>query len=302
MKKIVVAGATGMIGSHLCGRLHQLGYSIYVFTRNINKSKKEIPFAEGHFNWESGNEWKAALEGANAVINLAGAPVNVKPRNEANKKAIYDSRVKYTSELAEAINNAEKKPLVFICGSAVGYYGDNEDKILTEETPAGDDFLANLCADWEKAALKAEGTRVVNLRTGIVLSLEGGALKELLTPFKFYVGGPLGGGEQWWSWIHIEDVSRMIIWAMINSNVSGPLNLTAPKPVTNKYFVKMLGKVLQKPAFFNVPKFVLKIVLGEFANDIMTSSRAIPQKALQNGYEFLFEDPESALKDLLKNE
>jgi uncharacterized protein (TIGR01777 family) len=299
MKKIIITGATGLIGEKLAKELHDSGYAIYVFTRNISKSKKVLPYAEGHFNWDEGNEWKAAIENSYAVINLAGAPIAGKRWSDDYKKEIYNSRIDGTKALAEAINQAEKKPEVFISASAIGYYGDKDNQIITENTEKGNDFLADVCSDWEKESQKAEGVRVVNPRIGIVLSKEGGALKEMLTPFKFNVGGPLAGGNQWWAWIHEDDLINMFKFCLENKNISDAVNFTSPKPVTNKYFSKALGKAMGKPSFMPVPKFALKIFLGESADFVLSSIRALPSKATNEGFEFKFIEPENALKDLL---
>lgn len=299
MKKVIITGATGLIGKALSRKLHNSGYAVYVFTRNINKSKDILPFASGHFNWEEGNEWESAIEGSYAIINLAGASITGKRWDDEYKKVIYNSRIDSTEAISKAINNADMKPEVFISASAIGYYGDRSDNVITEEEPSADDFLGKVCNDWEKASQKADGVRIVNPRIGIVLSAEGGALKEMLTPFKFNVGGPLAGGNQWWAWIHIDDLINMLIWTMENKDAEGAFNFTSPKPVTNKYFSKALGKVLKKPSFMPVPRFALKLVLGESADFVLSSIRAVPSKAVNQGFEFKFIEPENALRNLL---
>lgn len=300
MKKVVIAGATGLIGELLAKKLHELGYGLYILTRNIKKSQKMFSYAIGHFDWQTGNEWLAAIDSSDVVINLAGASIAGKRWNDSYKKEIYDSRILGTRKIVDALNQSSDKERVLISASAVGYYGDRGDDILDEYAPAANDFLAKVCVDWESEAQKATKARVVIPRIGVVLSEKGGALKEMLTPFKMNVGGPLGGGKQWWAWIHIDDLINMIAWVIENKEVEGPINAVAPKPVTNKYFSKALGKVLNKPSFMPIPKFALSIVLGESASFVLSSLRVIPRKALEYGFTFKFEEPETAIADLLK--
>lgn len=299
MKKVVITGATGLIGEKLASKLNDLGYFISIFTRNIDKSKKLFPYAKGHFDWIDGNMWQSAIHEADIIINLAGAPIAGKRWNEEYKKEIYNSRIDGTKKLVDSINTSPDKPRVLLSASAIGYYGDQGDAILDENSLPGNDFLANVCVDWEKEAQKAINCRIVLPRIGIVLSEKGGALKEMLLPFKMYVGGPMGSGSQWWAWIHIDDLVNMFIWAVENENISGPINCVATKPVTNKYFSAVLGKVLNKPSFLPIPKFALKIVLGESADFVLSSLRVVPLVARDSGFQFLYSEPKEAITNLL---
>lgn len=298
MKKVVITGATGLIGEKLTAKLNELGYHISIFTRDINKSKKIFPYVNAHFDWVDGNLWQATVNESDVIINLAGAPIAGKRWNEEYKNEIYNSRIAGTKKIVNAINSSNKQR-VFLSASAIGYYGDQGDSILDENSLPGNDFLAKVCIDWEAEALKAENCRIVMPRIGVVLSEKGGALKEMLTPFKMNIGGPLGNGKQWWAWIHIDDLVNMFIWAVENENIEGPLNCVAPKPVTNKYFSEVLGKILHKPSFMKVPKFALKIALGESADFVMSSLRVVPLKARDNNFEFMYSEPEEAIKNLL---
>ena len=215
---------------------------------------------------------------------------------------IKNNRIEINEYVAEAICNCSKKPKVFISSSATGFYGDVKDKILNENSNPGNDFLAKLCVDWENAAenVTAYNIRLVHIRTGVVLTKEGGALKKMLLPYRLFLGGPLGDGKQWFPWIHIKDEVDAIIFTIENDKIKGPINLTAPNPVTMKDFAKSLGKVLNRPSFFNVPKLALRMVVGKVADVLVSRQRAEHKKLLDNGYKFNFAKVEDALKDLLK--
>lgn len=301
--KIIVTGATGLIGSEICKKLLKRNYEVIVFTRNVESAKRKLPEVNSFIEWDYKNpeKWEKQINGKDVVIHLAGANIFGKRWNENYKKKILESRILSTKNLVNAIKKAFVKPSVFISSSAVGYYGDCGNEILTEENPAGKDFLSSVCSAWEDEAAKVEesGIRGVSIRTGIVLSAEGGALKKMLLPFKFFIGGPIGNGKQWFPWIHIDDLINIYLYALDNSGIKGAVNASSTNPVTMNGFAKILGKVLRRPSIFPVPKSILKIVSGEAAEYIVMSQRVSVDKILNSGYRFRFEKLEDALRDLL---
>ena len=245
--------------------------------------------------------WTSALEGADAVINLAGESIGAGRWSAARKQRIEDSRVQATRSLVEAIAASSAPPPVFISGSAVGYYGPCGDEVVTEESPAGADFLAHVCATWEAEAARAASSsvRVVRLRTGLVLDRRGGALPRMLLPFKLGAGGPLGSGRQYWPWIHIDDWVNLVRWAIVTPALSGPVNVTSPNPVTNAEFARSLGRAMHRPAFLPTPGFALRLMLGEMADGLLLSGqRAVPAKALDAGFAFRYPQLDDALASL----
>jgi uncharacterized protein (TIGR01777 family) len=302
-KKIIITGATGFIGSRLCRELHKKNYSLIVFSRNAASAKSEL-FLDAEFvNWDYHNpaEWEEYIEGTYAVIHLAGESLASKRWTEKQKRKIIESREISTRCIIEAIGKADKKPETFICASAIGFYGNAGDAILTENSPNGKDFLSDVCFRWEKEAEEAEkfGVRRVSIRTGLALSPEGGAFKKLLLPYKLFAGGPLGSGKQWLSWLHIKDLIQIYIFALENAAVKGAINATSPNPVTNKELANSLGKILHRPSFFRVPEFVLKMVLGEMSETVLSSQKVYPERLSLLGYKFLYPEITRALKDLL---
>jgi len=304
MKKIIITGATGLIGQQLTIKLTDMGYKITIFTRNPDNAQKKLPNVHKVVKWEYDyvDEWLHELESVDAVIHLAGANLSTKRWNKEYKKLLYDSRIISTKKLIEAIKTVERKPKVFITASAIGYYGNRSDEILTEESEAGKDFLANLCNDWEKEAKNVEqfGVRSVQIRTGLALSRNEGALKQMLPAFKYFIGGPLGNGKQWYSWLHIEDIVNIYVKALESEILSGPINAVSPNPVTMKKFAKILGDVLHRPSFFSVPKIILLLVIGQVAEVVTSSQRVVPEKLLNSSFKFKFEKLEDALRDILK--
>jgi uncharacterized protein (TIGR01777 family) len=242
--------------------------------------------------------WGSVVEAADAVINLSGESLAAQRWSPEFKKKLRDSRLQATRGLVAAINTAAQPPAVFISGSAVGYYGPSDNRPLTESDPAGSDFLATLCADWESEARRAERTRVALLRTGVVLERSGGALVELMRPFKFFAGGPIGSGRQYVSWIHRLDWIEIVRWLVQTPDVSGPVNATAPHPVTNRQLARALGHALHRPSFVPAPAFAVKIALGEFADSIVTGQRVIPARAQKDGYHFRYPDIEQAFRGI----
>jgi hypothetical protein len=294
--KIVISGASGLIGTQLVAKLSSSGHEVIRLVRRSPKS------GEIQWNPKSGTLDAAALEGTDAVIHLSGAGIGDKRWSAAYRKEILDSRTDTTALLAKTIASLSRKPSVFLSGSAIGIYGARNDEQLTEVSTHGTGFLADVCEQWEAAAKPAvdAGVRTVYLRTGIVLSPKGGALKKLLPLFKLGVGGKFGNGKQWQSWISIDDEIGAIEY-LLTANVSGAVNLTAPNPVTNAEFTKVLASVLKRPAIVPVPTFAPKILLGgELADALLfTGQRVIPAALNASGYTFKHTTLESALRSLL---
>ena len=303
-KKIIITGATGLIGKRLCTAITARGDKLTILTGNTSKASTIIKGAQEFINWDYNKPagWEKYIDGKDAVIHLAGASIAGKRWNDDYKKIIYDSRIVSTKNLVEAISKAQYKPAVFISSSATGYYGNAGDETLTEESKSGNDFLSEVCKAWEGEAAKAEhyNVRRVSIRTGIVLSKDGGALKQMLTPYKLFLGGPLGSGRQWFPWIHIDDLINIYLYALDNPSIVGAVNAAAPNPVTMNEFARTLGKVLHRPSIFRVPLPVLKIAAGKAAEAVAASQRAIPKKLLDNEFKFKFEFIAEALMDTLK--
>ncbi len=302
-KKIVITGATGLIGKKLVIALLKRGDEIIVFTRNAERAKSlfssSVKFAEWDYN--KTEQWRSSLENTDAVIHLAGVNLFSKRWNKEFKDEILKSREISTKNLVDAIRSCKTKPEVFISASAIGYYGNRGDEILTENSSAGNDFLSNVCKTWEFESTKVEefGVRNVRVRTGIVLTPEDGALKQMLLPYKLFLGGPLGNGTQWMSWLHIDDMIQIYLYALDNKKISGAINAVSPNPVRMKEFAKSLGKVLRRPSIFPVPQFILKLVVGEAASVVTASQKVSADKLLMAGYQFRFNTLSEALKDLL---
>jgi uncharacterized protein (TIGR01777 family) len=288
---IVIAGGTGFLGSPLVAAWRADGHRVIVLTRRPPRDADE-------FTWTPGGEaaWKGVVDGVDAVVNLAGESIAGGRWTAARKRAIRDSRLVATRALAEAIQSARRPPRVLLSGSAVGIYGTGPDS-ATEETPPGTDFLADVCRAWEAEARRAEPScRVVLLRTGLVLERDGGALPQMALPFRFFAGGPVGSGAQYVSWIHRADWVAMVRWALLAPTVSGPLNLTAPVPVTNAEFSCALGRAMRRPSIVPLPAFALRLVLGEMADALLLEGqRVLPAKASQLGFTFRYEDVQAAL-------
>jgi uncharacterized protein len=297
---LVITGASGFIGSVLVERLKQQSHSLKLLTRR-SPSGANVAGQEW-ISWGPGfsGEWQKWIDGADGVINLAGESIAGKRWSVAQKERIRSSRVSATKALVEAIAKAKTKPKFLISGSAVGYYGPRGDETLTETSKPGEGFLADVCREWEDEARKVEteGVRVVFLRTGIVLGKNQGALAKMVTPFKFFAGGPLGSGKQWMPWIHIDDEIGLIRFLMDQPEASGPFNATAPSPATMEAFCRALGKVLRRPSWATVPAPVLKLLLGEMAGMLLTGQRAFPQAAQNLGYRFRYPNILEALQSL----
>ncbi len=301
--RILITGGTGFIGQRLCVHLRQHGHQLTLLCRDIHKARQMFGGAE-IATFASLDEWTPDIC-FDTVINLAGEPIMARRWTEQRKKALWDSRVLLTEKLVEHMTLAHQKPAVFISGSAVGIYGDQGDTILDETTSQfKDGFGHQLCAAWENAALRAEqlGTRVCLLRTGLVIGNHGGFLEKMLPPFRLGLGGRIGEGQQWMSWIHIDDHIGLTQHLLDSQEARGPFNATAPNPVTNAEFTRELGKCLHRPTLLPIPAWVLKLAAGEMAELLLGSQRAVPRKAVASGFRFSHETLESALGNVLANQ
>ena len=296
--KFAIAGGTGFIGSALCARLAELGHTLVLISSRPTPA--QLPPNRAWVTWSPGQPgpWEEAVDGAAAVINLAGEPLPAKRWTAAQKEKIRSSRINTTRALVVAMGKAKKKPSLLINSSAIGYYGPRGDEDIVEETEPGNDFVSQVCVEWEEEAQKAEsfGVRVVCLRTGIVLGKGGGALAKMVLPFKLCAGGPIGSGRQWVSWIQLEDEVGLIVHLLQKEDTSGAVNATAPDPVTMKVLCQLLGKVLHRPSWAPVPAFALRVLMGEMADVIVTGQRVLPAKAQQLGYTFKYPDLTEALR------
>jgi len=306
--KVMIAGATGLIGKKLVKGLIERGDSVFVIGRSVDKIKsiwgeKVLAIEWNPRNPESGSNknLSAALGEVDGVINLAGENVGGKRWSAAFKKIILESRIQSTNLLVRFITENKIKPRVYVGASAIGYYGAKREGEITEESEPGTDFMAMVTKEWEAASAKLneENIRRVVLRFGVVLSKEEGALKKMLLPFKMFVGGPLGTGRQWFPWVHIDDVVSAILFSL-DREVAGSFNVVSPEIATMNEFCEGLGKVMKRPSFFKVPGFVLKIVLGEFADYVLNGAKIKPARLEEAGFEFKYTQLSEALKNLLR--
>jgi uncharacterized protein (TIGR01777 family) len=290
---IVIAGGTGFLGAQLVRWLRNDGHATTVLTRN--------PRRPHEVQWDpygSPASWVHVLHDADAVINLAGASIS-KRWTAAHKREMWNSRIRSTRTLVEAMKSVPRAPALLLNASAVGIYGPRGDEPLTEASAPGSGFLASLGREWEKEALAVgPQTRVVLLRSGIALDNDGGALPQMALPFRFFVGGPISSGRQYFSWIHRDDWVAMVSWALTTSGVAGPLNVTAPNPVRNGDLARTLGRVLKRPALLPVPAIALRVVVGEMAGELVTGQRVLPEKARAGGFAFQYPELESALRQI----
>jgi uncharacterized protein (TIGR01777 family) len=298
MSTIVVAGGTGLLGTALADALRRDGRTVLVLTRRPTRNH-ELKWSPG----EGDGPWTSAISDAHAVINLAGASIAGGRWTNARKTAIRDSRMQATSDLVRAIGKTRHPSPVFISSSAVGFYGARGDEPATESTAAGSDFLADVCRDWEAAASPASRvSRVVLLRSGVVLARSGGALPQLALPFKLFAGGPAGTGRQFVSWVHIDDWVAMVKWALATPTITGALNVTAPAPITNEEFSRTLGRVLGRPSWLRAPAFALRIALGEMADAlVLGGQRVLPGVAQRHGFIFRYPTLEPALRNIYRD-
>lgn len=301
--KIIIAGGTGFIGRPLTGTLAQAGHEVSLLTRRTEPPSWLDPSVR-ILTWDLfrvGGSWERELDGADVVINLSGEPIAGKRWTAAQKKELLASRIQSVQAIYRALEKASRRPKVLLNASAIGYYGSRGDEILDENAKPGTGFLADLCASWEQEVMKAEslGVRTIRLRIGIVLEKGGGALEKMLPPFQLGLGGNMGSGRQWMSWIHRKDLIRLIIFLLENPDAFGAFNATAMNPARMEDFAKTLGKVLNRPAFFPVPSIALKLLLGEMAEMLLTGQCVLPQRAIQLGFSFEYPTLELALKAIL---
>jgi uncharacterized protein (TIGR01777 family) len=296
---VLVTGATGLIGRAVCAALAARGDAVTAVSRSKASAERVlagIAIVEG--DPAQPGSWQDALASADACVNLAGEPIAAGRWTAERKRRIRESRVRATENVAAVVR--ERGPKVLVSASAVGVYGSRGDEVLDETSAPGDDFFARLCLEWEAAAAPARTrARVTLLRSGLVLARGGGVLPRLALPFRLFVGGPLGDGAFWQSWIHLADEVGLILLALEDERAAGPLNACAPEPLRNRDFAKVLGKVLRRPSLLPAPAFVLRLALGEISTAVLASQRAVPAKALSLGYRFRFPDLDAALRDLL---
>jgi len=298
---LLVTGGTGFIGAALCRALTQQGHKLVVVTRSP-LAHAAVPGLR-YLPWDDPAAhppltWQQLISEVDGVIHLAGESLAAGRWTPARKQAIQESRVQTTRRLVDAMAARPKRPAIFLSASAVGYYGPRGDESLDETAPPGSGFLAQTCRQWEQEAFRAEalGVRVIRLRLGVVLGPGGGAVAKMAPPFRAWLGGPLGSGRQWMSWIHREDVIGLVEWALKQPQLAGPLNATAPNPVTMRGFCRELGRALRRPSWLPVPSVALRLVLGEMAQMLLTGQRVVPRAALEHGYRFRFPDLREALR------
>ncbi|MCG7336814.1 TIGR01777 family oxidoreductase [Sporosarcina sp. ACRSM] len=297
--KIVIAGGSGFVGRELTTLLLEEGHELIILTRGASKRVRNISYVQ----WlQAGVAPEKAIQSADVFINLAGISINAGRWNHEHQQQIYDSRMTATEELLRIIATLETKPSVLINASAIGIYPVSDDIVYTEDSmDLASDFLAKTVADWEKKAAQAEkdSVRTVFMRFGVILGKDAGALPPMILPYKLFAGGTVGTGRQWISWVHIQDVARAVSFAIQNENIQGPVNVTAPFPKRMAYFGKTIGAILHRPHWLPVPSLMMKIALGKKSALVLEGQHVVPQKLLDNGFEFQYPTLEAALKNLL---
>ena len=291
--KILIGGSSGLVGTALIKSLEADGHEVFRLVRHAPTAKTEVEWSPDRYSIAL-----ARIEGFDAVVNLAGESIAEGRWTDEKKRRIRESRVKGTKLLGDALANLTIPPKTFICASAIGYYGNRGDEILTEASTPGDDFLANVCTEWEQATALAteKGIRVVNARFGVILAAEGGALRKMLPPFRMGVGGRIGSGKQWMSWIALDDVVGALNFALTNDSLRDPVNFVAPNPVTNAEFTKTLGKVLSRPTLFPMAAFAVKLLFGEMGEALLLGGqRVAPKRLVSGGYQFQYSNLDSCL-------
>ena len=303
--KIAITGATGFVGSRLVEKLNQEGDRILIFTRNPQRAKRVFPISAFpnieivKYNPKQVGDWQDKISGCDGVVNLAGEPI-AERWSQQHKQEIKASRELGTKNLVAAITKADPKPTVLVNASAIGYYGTSETATFDENSPSGNDFLAEVCKNWEAEAQKATsaGVRLVIIRIGVVLG-DGGALAKMLGPFKMYAGGPLGSGKQWFSWIHRDDLVNLIIEALKRSDMSGTFNATAPNPVRMNQLCEALGEVLNRPSWLPVPSLALEILLGDAAVVVVEGQQVLPKNTQSIGFQYQYPTLKPALQEIV---
>jgi uncharacterized protein (TIGR01777 family) len=305
--KVAVTGGTGFVGSRLVERLGQAGHAVVLLTRSPDRASRIFPASQFPtltvvaYTPTQAGEWQRAIAGCDGVVNLAGEPIAESRWTLEHKRQILESRQITTRLLVDAIAQADPKPAVLVSASAIGYYGTSETATFDETSAPGDDFLAEVCQTWEAEAMRVKdsGTRLVILRTGIVLGLEGGAIAKMITPFRLFAGGPLGTGKQWVSWIHREDLVSLILNALTQPSYEGVLNATAPNPVRMGELCQVLGRVLNRPSWLPVPDIALELLLGDGAQVVLQGQQVLPQRTMALNFQYQFAEIQPALQDIL---
>jgi uncharacterized protein (TIGR01777 family) len=303
---VIITGATGFIGRALCRELVETGHEVIALSRNANKARELLGDKVTNVQWDGKSSlgWASYTEGAGAIVNLAGESISSGRWTQAKKNGILQSRLDAGKAVVETVSQAKAKPKVVIQASGIGYYGSRSDELVDESSSPGKGFLAHVAQKWEASTEMVEsmGVRQVVIRTGVVLGKDGGALPRLLTPFRLFLGGPLGSGRQYFPWIHLQDEVKAIRFLIGQENLRGAFNLAAPESLTQKEFCRILGQVLKRPSWFPVPGFALRMIFGEMAGEVLLAGqRAVPKKLLDAGFEFSCPAAESALKDILSS-
>ncbi len=304
-KRILITGATGFVGRPLSIELVEAGYEVVALSRRRAEAEKVFAGRVKVVEWDAttASRWSEWVNGALAIVNLAGDNIGTGRWTEKKKRLISESRLNAGAAVTEAIHSAEHRPQVLIQASGVGYYGDRGDEPLDENSSNGAGFLADVARQWEACVLAVAdtGVRLATIRLGVVLGANGGVMSRLIPPFRFFVGGHPGSGRQWFPWVHIHDVVGIVRFLIENADCEGPFNVTSPEPIRSKDFYDLLGKAMRRPALFPMPAFALKLALGEMATELLlASTRVVPKKLLEAGYEFGFGDPAAAFTDILK--
>ena len=304
-KRILITGATGFVGRPLSIVLVETGYEVVALSRRRAEAQEIFGERVKVVEWDAttSSRWSEWADGALAIVNLAGDNIGAGRWTEKKKRLILESRLNAGAAVTEAIRSAEQKPQVLIQASGVGCYGDRGDELLDEDSSNGVGFLADVARQWEACVLEVAdaGVRLATIRLGVVLGAHGGVMSRLIPPFRFFVGGHPGSGRQWLPWVHIDDVIGIVRFLIESADCEGPFNVTAPEPTLSKDFYNLLGKAMHRPAFFPMPAFALKLGLGEMATELLLpSTRVVPKKLLEAGYEFRFGDPAAAFSDILK--
>ncbi len=304
--KVAVTGGTGFVGSRLVEQLEAGGHQTVLLTRNADRARQQFPVEVYpnvtivSYDPMNSGDWQRSISGCDGVVNLAGEPISESRWTPDRKKLLMDSRVITTEKLVEAITAAPEKPKVLVSASAIGFYGTSETSTFDESSAPGDDYLAEICKNWEAAAngVQAAGVRLAIVRFGIVLGM-GGAVGKMLPPFKMFAGGPIGSGKQWFSWIHRDDVVALLMQALKQSNLEGIYNATAPNPVNMNEFCNEMGKALGRPSWVPVPGFVLEGLLGEGAKLVLEGQKVLPTRSLSTGFKFTYTSVSEALTQIL---
>jgi len=304
MARIIVTGATGFIGKALCFRLIEEKYDVVALSRSKEKGEKIFGTDATVVEWDgrSPDVWQDYANGAYAIVNLAGENIGSGRWTPKRKQSILQSRLDGGRAVAEAVKFAEKKPMVVIQASAIGYYGSRGGEIIDESSSPGEGFLVDVVKKWEQSTKEVETQKIrrVIIRSGLVLGKEGGVFLRLVKPFRYFIGGHLGSGKQWFSWIHLEDEVKAILFLIEREDLSGVFNLTAPHQLIQKDFFYILGKIMKRPSWFPVPGFVLRLIFGEMAKDtLLSGQRVVPRRLIEAGYQFLYPQADLALNEIL---